>query len=134
MREKLSKGAQKCYRTNPEAYLELKEIEQRGTRIVQVVKRRNQPAGMPRVRTHSENLTLEGYLEMDPWGDPSVDARRGFLILFFGNIPLTNLKLPGFVGNSITPLCDHLKLVSIQPCIRSNAGNASFQTELSCPD
>ena len=33
MREKLSKKAQKFYRTNPEAYLELKEIEQRGTRI-----------------------------------------------------------------------------------------------------
>ena len=30
---------------------------------------------MTRVRTHSEKLTLEGYLEMDPWGDPSVDAR-----------------------------------------------------------
>ena len=33
MREKLSRRAQKFYRTNPEAYLELKEIEQRGTRI-----------------------------------------------------------------------------------------------------
>ena len=33
MREKLSRRAQKFYRTNPEAYLELKEIEPRGTRI-----------------------------------------------------------------------------------------------------
>ena len=90
MREKLSKRAQKFYRTNPEAYLELKEIEQRGTRIC------------PECEKEVELNLLEcpecGHiLRNSRWKDAwkwilgSVIllfiGTGGFMILFFGNIP-----------------------------------------------
>ena len=90
MREKLSKRAQKFYRTNPEAYLELKEIEQRGTRIC------------PGCEKEVELSLLEcpecGHiLRTSRWKDAwkwilgatllLLLGSGGFMILFFGNIP-----------------------------------------------
>ena len=90
MREKLSKRAQKFYRTNPEAYLELKEIEQRGARIC------------PGCKKEVELSLLEcpecGHiLRSSRWKDTwkwilggtllLMLGSGGSMILFFGNIP-----------------------------------------------
>ena len=90
MREKLSKRAQKFYRTNPEAYLELKEIEQRGTRIC------------PGCEKEVELSLLEcpecrHILRTSRWKDAwkwilggtllLMLGSGGSMILFFGNIP-----------------------------------------------
>ena len=90
MREKLSKRAQKFYRTKPEAYLELKVLEPRGTRIC------------PGCEKEVELSLLEcpecGHiLRTSRWKDAwkwilgatllLLLGSGGSMILFFGNIP-----------------------------------------------
>ena len=90
MREKLSKRAQKFYRTNPEAYLELKEIEQRGTRICPGCEKEVE-LSLLECPECGHILRTSRWKDAWKWilgGNPSVDARvRGIHDTLFREYP-----------------------------------------------